>query len=112
MWKIKKLNWPAEADRYRMNWRNFSNSQEALTYVYTTGIPEEKRDLLKIVTSNREVDGKNLLLKLSLPFLEVANRFQNTKGAPNRDIPRTWDQLLQKVLNFFKTKTAAQVETR
>jgi len=48
---------------------------------YKMGIPEEKRNLLKIVTSNREVDAKNVDLKLFLPFNEVANRFQNAYGA-------------------------------
>ena len=70
---------------------------------YKMGIPEEKRDLLRIVTSNREADGKNLDLRLSLPFDEVANRFQNSYGGPYRDIPRTWDVLLPKLLTFFKT---------
>lgn len=69
---------------------------------YKMGLPEEKRDLLKIVTSNREVYGKNVDLRLSLPFSEVANRFQNTNGAPYRDIPRTWDRLIRKLVKFFK----------
>jgi site-specific DNA recombinase len=39
---------------------------------YRMGISEEKRDLLKITTSNRLVDGKNLELTMSFPFSEVA----------------------------------------
>ena len=68
--------------------------------------PEEKRDLLKIVTSNREVDGKRVDLKPSLPFLEVANRFQNSNGAPYRDVPRTWNALLAKLKLFFSSNHA------
>ena len=49
---------------------------------YKMGLPEKKRDLLKIVTSNREVYARNVSLRLSLPFNEVANRFQNSNGAP------------------------------
>lgn len=48
---------------------------------YKMGLPEEKRDLLKIVTSNREVEGKNVDFTLSLPFSEVANRFQKSNGS-------------------------------
>ena len=48
---------------------------------YKMGLPEEKRDLLKILTSNREVDGKNVDFTLSLPFSEVVNRFQNSNGS-------------------------------
>ena len=37
-------------------------------FQYKMGLTEEKRDLLKIVTSNRIVNGKKLDLTLSLPF--------------------------------------------
>lgn len=57
-------------------------------------LPEEKREMLNIVTSNRRVDGKKLDLTASLPFREIVNRFQNSSCAPERDIPRTWDRLL------------------
>ena len=49
--------------------------------LYKAGIDHEKRDLLQIVTSNRQVGVKNLDLRLSLPFSEVANRQKNTNGA-------------------------------
>ncbi|MBU6400340.1 MAG: recombinase family protein, partial [Verrucomicrobia bacterium] len=62
--------------------------------LYEMAIPDEKRDLLKIVTLNRTVDGKNLEITLSIPFWEVANRQSVTDGSPCRDIPRTWDRLL------------------
>jgi site-specific DNA recombinase len=64
---------------------------------YQMGIIEEKRDLLKIATSNREMDGKNALIEPSAPFFEVANRFEISDGGPHRDIPRTWDRLLEKL---------------
>lgn len=64
------------------------------SFLYETAISEEKRDLVRIVTSNRRVDGKNVELTLSNPFREVANRSQNTYGAPHQDLPRTWDRLL------------------
>jgi DNA invertase Pin-like site-specific DNA recombinase len=64
---------------------------------YKMGILEEKRDLLKIATSNREMDGKNALIEPSAPFYEVANRFKNAYSGPHRDIPRTWDRLLDRL---------------
>lgn len=65
------------------------------------GIPEEKRELVKITTSNWEVDGKNVEFRLSFPFCELADRFQNTNGDPQRDIPRTWDRLLRILADHF-----------
>ncbi|MDA2924536.1 recombinase family protein [Acidobacteria bacterium AH-259-L09] len=61
---------------------------------YKMGLPEEKRDLVRIVTSNRLLVDKSVVVKLAPPFSEVANRFQNSNGAPQRDIPRTWDRLI------------------
>jgi DNA invertase Pin-like site-specific DNA recombinase len=61
---------------------------------YNVGLPEEKRNLIEIVTSNREVAQKNVIVKLNLPFSEVATRFENSNGTPERDIPRTWDRLI------------------
>jgi len=76
--------------------------------------PEEKRDFLRIVTSNRQVDGKNVIITLSLPFDEVASRFKHTNGRPHRDIPRTWDRLLKKLMEYFKSSPSplSEVGTR
>ncbi|TAL02834.1 MAG: recombinase family protein [Verrucomicrobia bacterium] len=56
--------------------------------------PEEKREMVEILTSNRQVTGKSVALKPSIPFQEIANRFENATCAPERAIPRTWDRLL------------------
>jgi site-specific DNA recombinase len=77
-------------------------------FQYKMGLPEEKRDLLKIVTSNRVVDGKKLVFTLSLPFSEVENRFGNSNSPPYRDIPRTWERLIQKLLDWFKANSAIE----
>lgn len=68
---------------------------------HTLGLPEERRDLVKILTSNRIVSGKNVELKPSIPFREVTNRFENTSTTPHRDIPRTWDRLLGVLLKLI-----------
>lgn len=61
---------------------------------YQSGLVEEKRDVVKTLTSNREVDGKYPLVKLSFPFDEIANRYSVLSGPPEQDIPRTWNHLL------------------
>lgn len=62
--------------------------------LYKMGLADEKRDLVKIVTSNRRVAGKTPEFTLAPGFLDVAKRCENSNGAPYRDIPRTWDALL------------------
>ena len=56
--------------------------------------PEEKREMVQILTSNRRVTEKKLDLKPSSPFQEIAYRFKNSTCDPERAIPRTWDRLL------------------
>jgi site-specific DNA recombinase len=74
---------------------------------YKVGNPEEKRDLVDSLTSNRLLTGKTLDITLALPFQEVADRFENTDGAPRRDIPRTWKALLPRLLSLIAQGTAA-----
>ena len=65
---------------------------------YKLGLDEEKRQLVKIVTSNRSVDRKLPVFTLSSPFNEVAKRFENTCGRPRRSVALVWDALLPKLL--------------
>jgi len=69
---------------------------------YKLGLPEEKRDLLRIVTSNRQVAARKVELTLTEPFQTVANRFENSNGVPYRDRPRTLDDLVKKLWDWFK----------
>ena len=76
---------------------------------YELKLPEEKRDFLKIVTSNRSVEGKNIVITLKTPFDEVANWSKNTNGCPLRDRLRTLDRLIQTLLEFFKGNPNAKL---
>ncbi|MEW6159573.1 MAG: zinc ribbon domain-containing protein, partial [Verrucomicrobiota bacterium] len=57
--------------------------------------PDEKREMVKIFTSNWCVSGKKLDLQPSLPFREIANRFENACCAPQRAIPRMLDAIIE-----------------
>lgn len=76
---------------------------------YKLGLPEEKRDLLKTVTSNREVVGKNVELTLSAPFNEVANRLKTSNSAPYRYRPRTLDQMVKHLWKFFESNPNVRI---
>src|SRR5262249_5034114 len=71
-------------------------------FQYKTDFLDEKRDLLKILTSNREVDGKNVELRLAFPFYEIANRPKISNGAPYRGIGRTLDKIVAKISDLPK----------
>lgn len=51
---------------------------------YEMGLPDERRDLLRSITSNCRVQEKNIRITLAKPFLTIANRFENVYGRPAR----------------------------
>jgi site-specific DNA recombinase len=65
---------------------------------YKLGLDEEKRQMVKILTSNRTVDRKLPMFVLATPFNEVAKRFECPRGRPSRNIRLVWDALIPKLL--------------
>jgi site-specific DNA recombinase len=57
--------------------------------LYDSALPDEKRQIVDELSSNREADGNNVDIKLKSPFLELANRRKFTNSAPQRDELRT-----------------------
>jgi site-specific DNA recombinase len=79
---------------------------------YKIGNVDEKRDLVDSITSNRLLNGKSLEISLASPFQEVADRFQNSHGAPRRDVPRTWRALLPRLLSLVTLTKPASITAR
>jgi hypothetical protein len=61
---------------------------------HAIAFPEERRDMVKIFTSNRLANGKKVDFKPSLPFQEIVNRPNYDYCDQRQDIPRTWDKIL------------------
>jgi DNA invertase Pin-like site-specific DNA recombinase len=57
---------------------------------YISGDKPEKRELLKILSSNLSLDRKNVVVELSNPYCRLANRPTFLSGAPCRDRVRTF----------------------
>jgi len=72
-------------------------------------IDEEKRDLLRDIASNCEVDQKTVTLKLKLPFSEIAARPVCTNGAPYRDRARTWNRLILRLSTILSTQPSLTI---
>lgn len=60
--------------------------------LYKEGLPEEKRDLVKKLTSNLTVTQKNVSAALTIPAQLIANREKNACSALERGRPRTGDE--------------------
>jgi hypothetical protein len=69
--------------------------------LFEMGTAEEKRELVKIATSNREFTGKYVAVELLSPFWAIANRTKTPNGGPQRDIPRTWDALIPQLIEWI-----------
>jgi len=81
----------------------FFELAESLYLGYKMGIPAEKRDLIKMATSNRTVNGKDVVVKPCFPFDLIAKRSGVLKGAPSRARLRTLDEMLAKVVGHFES---------
>ena len=68
---------------------------------YEMATIEEKRELIKIVTSNLTLDGKSLIFKLQYPFQMVAERRGIPGGSPQRGVPRTLLALISELRTHF-----------
>lgn len=75
-------------------------------FLFKSGLPEEIRSLLEIVTSNRSVGGKNIEITLAEPFSIVGSHGEIANGGPYRGIPRTLDTMIDNLLDWVKANPA------
>jgi site-specific DNA recombinase len=74
---------------------------------YDTANGDEKRQLLKSITSNLSLDHKNVVIELKAPFFEVSNLNPVLTGAPVRGRHRT---RAKKIFNRLVSYYTAQEE--
>jgi DNA invertase Pin-like site-specific DNA recombinase len=68
---------------------------------YQSAVFEERRELVKTVTSNFVCEGKSVIPKLHYPFQLIAERHKSLDGGPHRDVARTLSALLSGLRNYF-----------
>lgn len=68
---------------------------------YKTANEEEKREMVKIITSNLTAEGKSVLIKLNYPFELIVNRRKKSDGGAHRDAPRTLKRLFEELSGYF-----------
>ena len=74
--------------------------------LHKSAIPEKKRRMLKLLTSNLILEAKSVDFTFSVPFNEVANRDKSTTCSPHKGIGRTLDQMIAKLSAHFAQKKA------
>jgi len=76
--------------------------------LYKTASPEEKRDAVLEVMSNRIASAKNLDISLSFPFSEIAKRDVVRSGEPLTGRSRTWKNILDRVSEDLRNPAKRQ----
>ena len=93
----------------RQDLQEFLELVGSLSIQYETLPDARERLLLEDVTSNRVVAGKDVVLTLARPFLDVASRFEMSSSSLTRSVPRTWELLLPVLLDWFRTNSGIHV---
>ena len=75
---------------------------QTASHLHELTLPQEKRVLVKKLTSNLAVRPKNPTVTLQDAAQTIANRPQVLNGSPNRGVPRTWDTILQQLIVLFE----------
>jgi DNA invertase Pin-like site-specific DNA recombinase len=83
--------------------QKFLELAKTLSLTYETANQSERRELLKIATSNFFADGKNVVVELFSPFREAKNALDVRLGGPVRNDPRTRIQQLFNLLVTYYT---------
>ena len=73
---------------------------------YKLANDKERRDMVKITTSNFTIEGKTLLIKLRKPFQTVLERERFPVGSPKRATTRTLSPLLSLLLDCFRNSNS------
>ncbi|MFZ1424782.1 MAG: recombinase family protein [Saprospiraceae bacterium] len=69
--------------------KNFLGLLKDLKKSFIIATNEEKRKILKYITSDLTIQGKNLMITMQSPFHEIANRPDFLSGELKRETPRT-----------------------
>jgi DNA invertase Pin-like site-specific DNA recombinase len=69
-------------------------------------LPQEKRILVKKLTSNLALSPENAAITLGNAAQLIANRPKVLEGRPNQGIPRTWNAILEQLIVLFEREDA------
>ncbi len=80
--------------------RNFLELVKSVKNSYLSAITEEKRKIMKIITSNLSIQGKKPMIAIRSPFYEIANRSNFLTCGHDRNSPRTCTAEYTTIGNF------------
>jgi hypothetical protein len=84
--------------------QKFFELVKSASMLYKLAVPAEKRIVVKKLTSNLSLGPVNPVITLRKEAQMIADRPKLLNGGPNRGVLRTWDRLLQKLVEQFERK--------
>ncbi len=105
--KDQIIEWERNGGRGLARLEKFLELVKSASILYKTAHPAEKRDLIRELTSNLKVSGKNVVVEPKLFVQLVTERPKSPKGRPFRGVPRTWDAILVQLLKHFTAEVSA-----
>jgi site-specific DNA recombinase len=83
--------------------QEFLELASTASLLYETLKPDEKRDFINVLTSNRPMRFNHVAVELPFSMWHLADRHQLSKCDPYRGVPRTWDALLPRIIEWVKS---------
>src|SRR5262249_12518104 len=83
--------------------------------LYKVALPDDKRDLVRILTSNRSVRARTPRFQLAIPFSDLSSSPKSHSGSPSCNTPRTRRRIRTLVdgwVEGLKPTSAKDAETR
>lgn len=88
--------------------KKFLELIKSASNLYEKANTAEKRELLKELTSNLTATAENIAVTLKTEAELIATRYETANGVPRRDVRRTWDRILPKLLMLFVQNSATE----
>jgi site-specific DNA recombinase len=108
--KDQILEWERNGGQGLASLEKFLELVKSASNLYKTANPAEKRDLIRELTSNLKVSGKNVVVERKLWAQLVAERPKSTNGRPFRGDPRTWAKILNKLYRYFSRAPQSEID--
>ena len=85
------------ADGVRQRVEKYLELANSASECYKKALPEEKRQMVRILTSNLEVENESVFIQLKFPFSELLEISTPTSGGHLLAEPRTWNVMFRKL---------------
>ncbi len=100
------VEWEHNGGRGLARLEKFLELVKSASLLYKAADPVGKRDLIRELTSNLRVSGKNVVVEPKLFVQLVAERSKLPDGSPSRGVLRTWEPILNQLLEHFEKEPA------